>query len=69
MDGAAPQTFYVIRDFYVLPLKQHLMVSVATIVVAPLGTYAYDIELSNLCDEVLLEKEHSYNSWLLKETT
>ena len=51
MDGAAPQTFYDIRGFYVLPLRQHLMVSVATIVVAPLGTYAYDIELSNLCDE------------------
>ena len=46
--GAAPQTYNAIRGFYVLPLRQYLMGSVATIVVAPLGTYACGVELSSI---------------------
>ena len=46
--GGALQRYNAISGFYVLPLRQHLMGSVATIVVAPLGTYACGVELSNI---------------------
>ena len=50
VNGQAPQTFYDILCFYVLPQRQHLIVGVTTIVMTPLGTCSCVLDCRTLLE-------------------